>query len=160
MISTFRRWVHYTFNRSWTPNIRSNQYCFVCIMFHVFLCKFWRKMCQNVPDLELETNNNMGSLERYTVRHAGDCMSHWLLQHGAALQWPLHGAGLCRNQAGSTSQPADGAGRRVLMPRLLATRCFVTSYFMHDVSIFFLIYHGRLCNCFPLLLCCIICIAC
>ena len=31
-------------------------------------------MCQNVPDLELETNNNMGSLERYTVRHAGDCM--------------------------------------------------------------------------------------
>ena len=80
-------WVHYAFTRIWTPNIWSNQYFFVCNMrFHLNFDKNFAKMCQNV-----ETNN-----KRY-----------WLLQHGASLQWPLHGVGLCRNQAVSTSEPAD-----------------------------------------------------
>ena len=48
-----------------------------------------------------------------------------------------------------------GAGRRVLVPRLLATQCFVTPYFMHDVSIFSIIYHSSLCNSFTLMLCCL-----
>ena len=116
-------WVHYAFTRIWTPNIWSNQYFFVCNMrFHLNFDKNFAKMCQNV-----ETNN-----KRYCSM-VQPCSDHCMVLGCAAIKPSALVSLLMLGRC--------GAGRRVLVPRLLATQCFVTPYFMHDVSIFSLIYH-------------------